>query len=201
MRLTLGFIVRHCTLLQNCSAEYCGEQTHRENRFHRVLLGDESTTGEPGTLYVTDVLPNEGQLACECGYIVLGDGPDCDAKAKAEVLYVSGDLSLVNVFNEVAKLFSQYSGWEIELGRIVSAPNALQGVCDFFFEKLGNPSYYVDSNFKVLALRGSDDAYEMGYVWKGWPPTSRSTAGSWATSRRSPAKATSALMLRLSRRG
>ena len=166
MQLTLGFIVRHCVLLQNCSMECSGKQGNHGNSYHQVLLGDELTIGEPGTLYVTDALPNEGQLACKCGYIVLGSGPDCDVKAKAEVLYVSGDLSLVNVFNEVAKLFSQYSSWEIELGRIASAPNALQGVCDFFFEKLGNPSYYVDSNFKVLAMRGNDDAYEMGYVWK-----------------------------------
>lgn len=162
MRLSLGFIGRHLPfpVIDFSSPD-------REMRYGDVrwLLPNQQQF-EPCVLYVTDRIPSEAMLESESGFVVVtGSIPDDVPFISAEVVVVDSKYSCEEVLSAISDLLRRYSGYELELSRLVYKPKGLAEICKLFFDILGCPACYTDSNFKVIAFYGDQDSSEACYVW------------------------------------
>lgn len=162
MKLSLEFIARHLGF----SAEQCVSR-NGNRRYSRVLLGfDGQCQNDLETLYVVERIPANAPTGDARGYIVVGSNRHGDLGAASEALFANDGRSAAAMLNVATLMFEKLNRLELELCSCAGDPDGLQKACDLLFHALGNPVYFVDDSFKVLAIRGNQDAYETGYVWK-----------------------------------
>ena len=161
MELTLDYIA------ESLGGHVVQHASGAKRTYRCALFGDCALpTVDPHALYVVSGMPSIGLVESGAGLIITDNPPNLVAFPQCDIAAIDEKRSAPETLNEITRLFEKCTGWEQQINKFNNLHDGLQRACDLMSEIFDAPTYFVDDGFKVLAIKGSRDAYESGYVWK-----------------------------------
>lgn len=143
---------------------FCIEYKMEENLgydSYECLIGKDSGVLLGLRLYCSEMEDAENMLQ-NCGYILC----DVTSQQYKNMLYSVNSVEPASFMNAVIEVWKMYQLQERDIISILLNKKSLDDFVNCMSRFMGNPTYFIDSSFKVLAIDENPDLPESSVTWK-----------------------------------
>ena len=165
----------------NLNMDLVTDALRREFRIVRDNTYDDSLTLEqarlfaadavfqPGIVYVAagEALPVKPFFEGRCGIVSIGPSDKCYLSSSCDYIEVEEGAEIADVLNCIQGAYKKYNKWYLDMYEALANESGIQALLDLTLPMLGNPIYFHDSNYRIIAyaeitgMPGGNDIYNI----------------------------------------
>ena len=124
-----------------------------QKRFSKIrLLPSDEFILIPGTIYVSDHIPNSASFEQGVGFLIAHNPYSVENNELSQRIVFVENTDVPSLLDRATSIFANFQSLEIEMSNALLHENGMQEMLDLLTTALGNPGYFADDCFRVLAF-------------------------------------------------